>query len=197
MINLLPPVVKEDIAYARRNSRLLRYIGFGCLAILGVGIIILFGYIFINNSIVDYHKQVAESQSNLKAQKLDETQAKVESISGDLKLIVQVLGKEVLFSKLIKQIGSVMPAKSVLSNIEISKVQGGIDLTASAKDYETATQVQVNLQDPANKLFDKVDLIAVTCGSNNNPAYPCTVTLRALFTKNNPFLFINNGKTTK
>lgn len=196
MINLLPPPVKQDISYARRNSRLLKIIGFGWAAIAGMFVIVLFGFIFINNSIVHYRQQVEQGKTTLKEQKLDETQAKVEAISGDLKLIVQVLSKEVLFSKLIKQIGAVMPSQSVLSNIEISKVQGGIDLTASAKDYQTATQVQVNLQDPNNKLFDKVDIVSVTCGSTTNPQYPCTVILRALFSKNNPFLFINNGRAS-
>lgn len=196
MTNLLPPAKKQDIAYARRNARLLRFASFGGLAIGGMIVIILFGYMFINNSINHYRTQVNQAEANLKAQNLDETQKKVETLSSDLKLIVQVLSKEVLFSKLIKQIGSVMPANSVLSNIEISKLQGGLDLTANAKDYQTATQVQVNLQDPANKIFDKVDIVSVTCGGSNNPQYPCTVILRALFTKNNPFLFINNGKTS-
>jgi hypothetical protein len=197
MINLLPPDVKQEIAYARRNTKLLRVVSAGGAAIAGMLVIILFGYIFIHNSMVHYQTQIAQSQDTLKTQKLDETQKRVETISSDLKLIVQVLSKEVLFSKLVKQIGSAMPANSVMSNIDISKVQGGLDLTANAVDYQTATQVQVNLQDPANKLFDKVDIISVTCGGTTNPRYPCTVIMRALFTKNNPFLFINNGKTTK
>jgi Tfp pilus assembly protein PilN len=175
--------------------RLLRLAGFGGLAIAGMLIIILFGYIFIDSSISRYQAQIEQAKTSLKAQKLDETQAKVEELSSDLKLIVQVLNKEVMFSKLIKQIGAVMPPKSVLRDIEISKVQGGIDLTANAQDYVTATQVQVNLQDPANKVFEKADIVSIDCSSSLNPKYPCTITLRALFAKNNPYLFINQGKS--
>ena len=84
-----------------------------------------------------------------------------------------------------------MPENTVLSNIEISKVEGGIDLSAETKDQESATQIQVNLMDPNNKLFDKVDIVSISCGESN-PTYPCRATFRALFTKDNPFLFVNN-----
>ena len=72
---------------------------------------------------------------------------------------------------------------------------GGIDLNAVTKDYQTATQVQLNLQDPKNKIFDKADILNITCSSSNpaDPSYPCTISLKALFAKNNPFLFINSG----
>ena len=90
-----------------------------------------------------------------------------------------------------------MPENSVLSDIEISKVEGGIDLTADARDQNTATQVQVNLADPNNKLFDKVDIVSVNCDSTTNPEYPCKVILRALFTKNNPFSFTNQNNKDK
>lgn len=62
-----------------------------------------------------------------------------------------------------------MPENTVLSNIEISKVEGGIDLSAETKDQESATQIQVNLMDPNNKLFDKVDIVSISCGESNQP----------------------------
>lgn len=196
MINLLPPQYKENILYARRNTKLVRWAVAGVFVLIGMVAIIVFGQIYLGQTTTNYSKQVAQTQAELKAQKLEDVQKQVETMSSTLKLIVQVLSKEVLFSKLIKQIGAVMPANSVLSNIDISKVQGGIDLTASAKDYQTATQVQVNLQDPSNKLFDKVDLVSVNCGAaSSDSPYPCAVNLRAQFAKNNPFLFINNTTT--
>ena len=90
--------------------------------------------------------------------------------------------------------GAAIPAKASLTGISISKLSGGIDLTAAASDYNTATQVQVNLQDPANKIFDKADIINIVCSSTStDPQYPCTITIRAQFSKNNPFLFIASG----
>jgi hypothetical protein len=92
-----------------------------------------------------------------------------------------------------------MPAKTVLTNLQINKVQGGIDLSAQAVDYKTATQIQLNLQDPTNQIFAKADIISIACSANGtgtlNSKYPCLVQIRALFASNNPFLFINGGKS--
>ena len=199
MINLLPPKTREDILYARRNTRLSKWIMATALGLVGIVIIVLGGTFYIRQSIKTYEKRVATAQEQLRIQKLDETQKRVQDISGSLKLVVQVLSKEVLFSKLLQQIGSAMPAGSSLASLSINKTQGGIDLNAVAKDYQTATQVQVNLQDPKNKIFDKAEIVSVTCSSNTtDPTYPCQITLKALFSKNTPFLFINNsGKVVK
>ncbi len=198
MINLLPPETKQELGYARRNSRLLRWGAIIFCCILGAWLIIFGGLFYTQNSIKSYTKQSVAAKDQLQSQKLEETQAKVQDISNHLKLVVQVLSKEILFSKLLQQIGSAIPPKSILTDLKITKLEGGIDLTAIASDEFTATQVQVNLQDPSNKIFDKVDIVNITCASTStsDPRYPCTVTLRARFNKNNPFLFINPKATT-
>jgi hypothetical protein len=201
MINLLPPEVKENISYARRNTMLRKW-AFALL--IGIGVMsgtVFVGNLFLRQSTRSLSAQVAQGTEQLKIQKLEETQKQVESISSSLKLVVQVLGREVLFSKLLQQIGSAMPRGAVLTNLSVTKLQGGIDLQAAATDYQTATQVQVNLQDPENKIFEKADIVSIQCASNTivtggiSDQYPCTVQIRALFTKNNPFLFINNKST--
>lgn len=193
MINLLPPEAKQNIAYARHNTKLLRWSLALLVGIAGIGVVVIFGQFYIHQSINAYATQQQRTQDELRLQKLDETQKQVEDISSSLKLMVQVLSREVLFSQLLKQIGAAMPAKSSLTGLQIAKTQGGIDLTAATADYNTATQVQVNLQDPANKIFDKADIVNISCtgGAAADPRYPCTVNIRAQFAKNNPFLFIN------
>lgn len=194
MINLLPPAIREDITFARRNAKLLRACGLFVAIIGGIGLIFVAGMFYMQSSLKDLTAQSERSAAQLKEQNLEETQKHVETISSDLKLVVQVLSKEVLFSKLIKQIGSAMPANASLSDLKINNTQGGIDLSAIAVDYNAATQVQVNLQDPANKIFDKADILNITCGTATlDPKYPCTITIRARFGKNNQFLFISPG----
>jgi Tfp pilus assembly protein PilN len=196
MINLLPPDNYQAILYARRNTRLVRWI-IACFAGLAImSMVVMTGQLFINKSAHSYQQQADAAQEQLKVQQLDKTEARVKDISGSLKLVVDVLGREVLFSKLLQQIGSVMPPGSSLAGISIVKTQGGIDLNAVAKDYQTASQIQVNLADPNNKIFDKADIVNITCASNpSDPAYPCQITLRAAFASNNPFLFINTAGT--
>jgi len=99
-------------------------------------------------------------------------------------------------SELLQQVGAVMPSGSSLSSLTVNKFEGGIDLSVQSKDYQTATQIQVNLQDPNNKIFDKVDIININCGASSpGSPYPCTGTYRALFAKENPFMFLKKAAT--
>lgn len=193
MINLLASKSKEDIMYARRNTQLLRACLLVFLIICGIIVISLAGLFYIKQSLHQYNLQISKTEAQLKEQNLEETQKKVESISNNLKLTTQVLSREVLFSKLLKQIGSAMPANTSLTDLKIGKTEGGIDLTAIASSYDSATQIQLNLQDPANKIFDKADIINIVCNSANvlDPRYPCTVNIRARFGKNTSYFFIS------
>ena len=201
MINLMPYDFKEQIKFARRNTLLRRWAMFILVGIMGIVGLVFAGQLYIDQSIRAYQTQVTQSKARLADQKLEETQKHLEDLSNSLKLVLQVLSREVLFSKLLKQVGAVMPPGSALQSLSISKVEGGIDLQAVASDYQTGTQVQINLQDPRNKIFEKADIQSITCSSTPgiDPRYPCQVSIRALFAKNNPFTFVQNktGGTTK
>jgi len=197
MINLLPTDVKTSYRYARRNVALRNWALILLVACVGLGALATYGLLSLHNASTSYSVQVNNTQKQLQEAKLVETQQRVKDLSGSLKLAVQVLGQEVLFSKLITQIGAVMPSGTNLTGLTINQVSGGLDLTADATSYTTATQVQVNLTDPTNRIFSKVDIVGIICStssSNTNTAYPCIVTLRALFNTDNQFLFINQGK---
>lgn len=201
MINLLPPGQKDSIHYARHNTRLRRWMIAIGLSWVASMVIIGFGQLYLTQAIRTNQKQLTQTQEQLKVQKLEDTQKRVQEITSSLKLVVQVLSKEVLFSKLLRQVGAAMPPNAVLTNLSINKVQGGIDLQASAVDYNSATQVQLNLKDPANTIFSNADIISISCDSSTknqatqtiSDKYPCNITIRAQFAKNNPFLFINTG----
>jgi hypothetical protein len=192
MINLMPPELKTGYVYARRNVALRRWAVMFLIALVGLGALATYGLLDIRQSTVHYDKQIAATEAAFKAEKSAETQKKVQDISNNFKLAVKVLSQEILFSQLIKQVGRTMPANANLTGLNISQTQGGIDISANATDYKTATQVQVNLADPKNQIFSKADIISINCGKSDDPLYPCTVDIRALFADNNPFLFINS-----
>lgn len=194
MINLLPPDLKEQYLYGRRNTVLRHWAFAMAFGLVGAILITGAGLFYMQQSIAHYQQQVAATEQLLKEQKLAETQKKSEEITANLKLAVNVLSKEVLFSELLKQIGAVTPPNTALTDLSISEVSGAIELTAGSSDYTSATQLQANLEDPANKIFSKADIQNITCSTtpnSANPRYPCTMRLRALFAKDNPFLFIN------
>lgn len=196
MINLLPPETKQGYRYGAANVRLVHWVIASLIALAGLGIIGTYGWLSLHQDMVNYQGQVADTQATLQREKQKETYAQVQDISNSFRLVVQVLSKEVLFSKLLNKMATTLPSGSYLSDLSIGKVQGGLDVSAQAVDYKTATQVQVNLADPANGIFAKADIINITCTAKNalDPTHPCTVTIRALFSQNNPFLFINQSK---
>jgi Tfp pilus assembly protein PilN len=194
MINLIPTDLKSSYIYAKRNVILKKWVTLFVFALIGLAALGTYGMVSIQQSSVRYEKEIANTKETFKKEKFAETQKEVKDISDNFKLVVKVLGQEVLFSQLLKQIASIIPANANLTGLNISQTSGGIDISASAIDYRTATQVQVNLADPANKIFSKADIVSITCNSNNDTksVYPCTVNIRALFANENPFLFISN-----
>lgn len=197
MINLMPPELKTGYTYARRNVVLRKWVVAFLVALIGLGALTTYGLLTIKQSATHYSRQNAATEAMFRQEKSKDVQKQVKDIGNNFKLAVKVLSQEVLFSQLIKQIAATIPSNANLTGLSIPQTQGGIDITANATDYKTATQVQVNLADPANKIFTKADIVSIVCGNKDasgtsNAAYPCTVTIRALFARNNPFLFIND-----
>jgi Tfp pilus assembly protein PilN len=192
VINLLPPDLKNAYRYGRLNVALRRWAIVGLLVLVGLGIISTYGLLTFRQSTNNYNHQISSAQNQLQKDDLTQTEKQSQDISSSLRLAVKVLSGEVLFSKLISQIGSVMPDGAVLSELDINKAYDGINLTANATSYTTATQVQVNLTAPSNKIFAKVDIVSIVCQTDGSK-YPCIVQLRAQFNAKNQFLFINQG----
>lgn len=193
MINLLPPEIKEQYRYAERNVRLLRWVFALALVVVGAGLIGSYGWLSLRQSTLDSQKQVSSLQTQLKQSHLAETNQHVTNISNNIKLVEKVLGQEILFSKLLRQMATALPNGTSLAALNITSIAGGsgLDVTVDATDYTAATQVQVNLSDPSNQIFAKADIQSISCDPATIGAYPCQIALRAQFAPNNPFLFIN------
>jgi Tfp pilus assembly protein PilN len=193
MINLLPTDLKEQYGYGRRNTTLRRWATALFFGLAGVLVVTFLGLFVMQQSIIKYRGQVSASQRSLEEQKLEETRAEAKDITESIKLATDVLSREVLFSQLLTQIAKVIPPNVSLTDLTISQAQSAIELKAVSADYTSATQLQVNLQDPANRIFSKADIQAISCNNPTDPRYPCSVTIKALFSANNPYLFINKS----
>jgi len=197
MINLLPPNYKSNLYYARRNRSLMKWVSALSLSVVFSLLIIAAGWIYLDQSIKKQTKTAAETEKSLKDQNIEETTAKVEEISGNTKLVLKVLSKEVLFSKLLRQLGASLPANTALESIDIEELKGGLTIRAVAKDFNSASQIQVNLSDPRNKIFKQADLESISCGggtdTESQAVYPCTVQLKALFADKNEYVYIGEN----
>lgn len=196
MINLLPQSSKQTIRYAHRNTRLIGIIiGLG-IGILGIIFVIIGGLLYLQQEVTIYNDSIHATEVSLEQQNEKETIERVQEISNSIKLVVNVLSQEILFSKLLRQVGAQMPPNTVLQDLKLSsELNGALDLQVGALDYNSASQVQVNLINSRGNLFEKADLVNVTCKQpreNSDSSYPCQANLRATFNKDNDFTFLNN-----
>jgi Tfp pilus assembly protein PilN len=149
------------------------------------------GWLYIDQQIKGLNRSIAVTEQQLKNQKLEQVRKQADEISQNIRVINQVLEREIRFSSLIQEIGKVMPAGTVLNSLTLSeKVGGAVDLNASTKDSSAAAQIGINLTDPKNNLFAKVDIVSVNCATVEK-TYPCTAVLRAVFDKKTPERFLN------
>jgi len=192
MINLLPPSRADAIRYGRQNSTLMRWLAGAAIAIGGLVVIIFSGWLYLNQESKNLQKSIDISAKQLQAENLTQVQKDAKEITGDITVINKILSQEIRFSELIQAIGNILPPDTVLGTLSLSnKVSGGIDITANAKYGNSVPQIVANLTDPANKLFSKADVVSVSCDSNPTHTYPCTIILRALFSKDAQSKFIS------
>jgi len=192
MINLLPPSRAEAIRYGRQNSVLRRWLIGAAIAIGGLIVIIFSGWIYLNQESGNFQRDINTTNQQLQAENLAQVQKDAKEVTGDITVINKVLSQEIKFSELIQAIGNIMPADTVLGTLSLSnKVSGGVDITANAKYGNSVPQIVANLTDPQNQLFTKADVVSVSCDSNPTHTYPCTVILRALFSKSAQTRFLS------
>lgn len=139
MINLLPPELKEVYRYGKHNRALARWIIIIVICWAGAMALTAGGYVYLNRTIASTNQELVANQKQLKQLDQASVQAQVSDISNNLKLAVQVLSKEILFSKLLEQLGAVTPSNVILTNLAITQGQDGVDLTADTTTYAAAT----------------------------------------------------------
>lgn len=192
MINLLPPEVKEMRSYGRRNLLLVRW----SLLCLGAAILLMgiaaAGYIFITNAEQSAVQTKTQTEAAIQTAKLDEVSAEFDAFSSNLKTVTQILSKQVLFSSLIRQIGSIIPDGATLNSVSLSDADNALSLDIKVSSPDLAPTVQVNLENEQNGLFEKADIISVSCLTDASKQQSCTVSVKALYRKDANFLFLNS-----
>lgn len=192
MIDLLPSDMKRSRTYGRRNNLLLRWNLLCLLGIIGLTVIGGAGYFFINNATLSAEKVKTQTEESIRSAKLDEAEANYTSFSNNLKTVVQILNSQVLFSELLQQIGSVTPSGTTLNSVSLTDSDNALDLSFTTSSASLAPTIQVNLEDKRNKLFEKADIIQVSCQIDSSGSEGCGVQLRALFRSDAKFLFLNS-----
>ncbi|HEX5448395.1 MAG TPA: hypothetical protein VFW90_04350 [Candidatus Saccharimonadales bacterium] len=184
MINLLPPGRASAIRYGRHNTILRVWLAGVAAAVAILLVILAGGWVYINQQSNNLQKSIDSTNLQLRSQNADKIKSDAKEITGDINTIDKILSQEVQFSQLIQDIGGYMPPGAVLDTLSLSdQVDSSLDISAKAKDYASAAQIAVNLSDPKRDLFSKVDIENVGCDSTSAKAYPCTASMKVLFSK--------------
>lgn len=190
MINLLPTDYRLRLRYGQLNARLRKWLVIGLVLIVGLLLVLTGGWLYMDRQTRQLNRSIANTQQQLESKSLVNVQKQADQISQNVRIINQVLGREIRFSDLIQAMGQVMPSGTVLGSLTLAKVNGAVDITANTKDYSSAAQIAINLSDPKNQIFEKVDILNVNC-TGDAKAYPCTANFKALFSKNTQLRFLN------
>ncbi len=182
MINLLPPTIKHDRMYGRRNIKLLSY----SIAILVIGIASV-GVLLANMSIVSGDKNRLAEEMNtrqVEMDKLKSQQKDIDKIASQLKVIDKLYSGEVKFSEVVPKIGSLLPSGMILNGLSLT---GGktspLQLDVDMDSQQLAATFQQNLV--GSDMFEAADISSILtkgCTSKNGTkVYSYGATLSASF----------------
>ncbi len=195
MINLLPSETRENRLYGRRNRQLVRWCIAALLAAIGIVGIAAGGYVFLTRSEASAASEKTRVETQIAQDQLDKVLAEYNSFTADLKTVVQILSKQILFSELIQQIGSVVPPGTTLNTVSISNKDNALSLDFTLDQASSAPTLQLNLEDPENALFEKADIIQLSCQTDDvTRVQTCSAQVRVLLKKDAPYYFLNSVK---
>jgi hypothetical protein len=197
MINLLPPDAKEDALYGRRNHRL-AFIAGGIVTIMfALAALTVFGQFYLSQSKSQYNKSGQVVEQRIQDQKLEDSQKGLELLAANFKIASQLLGKQILFSKLFPKLAEIIPKGAYVRQISIDDKSTYLQFEIAAPTRALANQGYINVSDSSNGLFEKADLLDISCNeasaknSGADNGLPCKATVKALFKSNSQFLLLN------
>ncbi len=160
MINLLPPRERIDIELSKKNSVLRRYVELLLLAVLIVFVVIA-GSLYYLKQQENNTRQSLELNSE-KMKELEASQEEAQQLSTTINTIAALLSRDLTFSAMLKDIGTLMPSGAVLSGLELSGTDTKAPLIVSARieNEQVAAVLRNNLAN--SELFDKAEIVSIT-----------------------------------
>jgi len=138
MINLLPPLHKQEIRAGRTNVLLLRYMGLTLVNMGLIAVLLVTVYFSLTQSAEGANQRIADNQQ--RTQSYAETKKAAEDFRSDLTVAKLILDKDVHYSQLIYKISNALPKGVVLDSLNVDSQTLGtsITLSASASSYSNA-----------------------------------------------------------
>jgi Tfp pilus assembly protein PilN len=180
MINLLPPGDKRQIRAGRSNALLLRY---NILLVVAVGFLMAaigVVYVYLGNTKLGAEQVIKENQA--KVADFAETENKANEFKNNLAIAKQILGKEVIYTKVILEISALTPKGVVLDSLNLDAKNFGTQttLSAHAKNINDAIALKTSFQN--STLFSNVNFQSISTEESGG-SYPIRVNLNVTINK--------------
>ena len=173
MINLLPPEIKSEIAYSKRNAVLRHYIILVALlaAVLSAG---LFGaHTYLAQKMKDVDKSIAENQLKIASKK--QLEAEAQNINSRLTSISNIQKSQAKFSVLLDDLARDMPRGTAISTISLTGDDTKpVKLTVTAVDYNTALGFRDSIT--SSPRISAADIESIKVKAPGSRAHVVTVT---------------------
>lgn len=159
MINILPPELKQQITYSRRNVVARRYVIVLILIILITGGTLVVSHWYANQQIAAY--EAALNKRNEKMSRYENLEASVDTLNTHIGTIETVLQQRPQFSVLLTDLSQVLPRGSYLNGISLSEeTDQPLQLTITAPSRNQAVRVRkALLQSPR---IESADIQSIT-----------------------------------
>mgnify|MGYP003388103185 CR=1 FL=1 len=204
MINLIPDLAKQNIRYARRNTRLIRYTWISAGMALAITAVTGLSILNMQSSKNELQKELDSQNARLNNLKSVETQG--QKLYDQIKTIDTLLTKQVRFSQFLPDIAKLLPPGAVLKQLDFTSsdltgetstatgtqpVAAGTDkpfiISAAVNSRSTATTLLENIK-ADKELFTSANLIDISQNGGDSPSglsskYPYVVTINAYFKK--------------
>jgi Tfp pilus assembly protein PilN len=183
MINLMPDEAKKELRAARVNVLLVRYMGVIFLAFLFL-VFILFGSYVLLNQTRDSSQKLIDA-NDTKAEVYQSTKSQVEALSSQLSEAKGILDQEILYSNVLVNFASQMPAGTIIDKLSLSTDSfNGTPLTL--KVYAKTTNDAVTLRDrfQSSSFFKDVSFQAISESSAGIEGYPISATMTLTLDRN-------------
>lgn len=195
MINLLPYDYKQDLAYARKNFLLIKWLVALVVAMIFILAISLGGAFVINNQ-----RGNAEESAKTEADAImlsDEKQEfdKYKKFKADYDTVVKLLSKQLRYSKIIQDIGNILPEGTNIDGIKLTPGATSLTLSVNGKSQQAIREAFVKISDKQSpiKLFPKADLESITCSDSpaGDSSKACTASIKVLLNADSNYYYIN------
>lgn len=159
MINLLPPELKEQANYAKRNSRLLRYISIGLLVAVLLGVLLM-GSLWYGDHQINNLNNVLNSRKHTETS-YQSTEKNVKSLESNLSILEKLVNAKTHYSVLLADVAGLLPNGAYINSMTLTGDDTQpMQILLTVTSFNQAAQVRNSFA--TSERFKSADIQSIT-----------------------------------